>query len=147
MSKCVFRNSFYLQHGIFSLCLCCKSRRKVVSIETKWSYEKAEMAACVVGRARDYVCRSLAKAMLPLEEMNFGVTVSFVCLVERRVLSPLKWPRGELRARCRKRNKASHRHSQFWGLHKVVPVVAYWMYLIHIQLGFLGLNKIDARNP
>ena len=50
-------------------------------METKWSYEKVEMAACVVGRARDCVRRSLAKAMLPLEELNFGVTVSFVCLV------------------------------------------------------------------
>ena len=39
------------------------------------------MAACVVGRARDCVRRSLAKAVLPLEELNFGVTVSFVCLV------------------------------------------------------------------
>ena len=37
-----------------------------MSIETKWSYEeveKVEMAACVVGRARDYVRGSLAKAM------------------------------------------------------------------------------------
>ena len=40
------------------------------------------MAACVVGRARDCVRRSLAKAILPLEELNFGVTVSFVRLVE-----------------------------------------------------------------
>ena len=39
------------------------------------------MTACIVGRARDCVRRSLAKAMLPLEELNFGVTVSFVCLV------------------------------------------------------------------
>ena len=46
-----------------------------------WEVEKVEMAACVVGRARDCVRRSLAKAMLPLEELNFGVTVSFVCLV------------------------------------------------------------------
>ena len=27
------------------------------------------------------------------------------CFGERRTLSPLKWPRGELRARCRERNK------------------------------------------
>ena len=47
-------------------------------------------AARVVGRARDYVRRSLAKAMLPLEEMNFGVTVSFVRLVERRALVSIK---------------------------------------------------------
>ena len=38
-------------------------------------------AARIVGRARDCVRRSLAKAMLPLDEMNFEVTVSFVCLV------------------------------------------------------------------
>ena len=43
---------------------------------------KLRKAARVVGRARDYVRRSLAKAMLPLEKLNFGVTVSFVCLVE-----------------------------------------------------------------
>ena len=30
-------------------------------------------------------------------------------------LSPLKCPRGELRARCRELNCASDRHSQFWG--------------------------------
>ena len=46
-----------------------------------WEIEKVEMAACVVGNARDCVRRSLAKVMLPLEELNFGVTVSFVCLV------------------------------------------------------------------
>ena len=69
-------------------------------------------AVRVVGRARDCVRRSLAKAMLPLEEMNFGVTVSFVCLVFGEfALSPLKWPRGELRARCRELNCASRRHS------------------------------------
>ena len=51
-SKC-FWNSFYLQHGKCSLRLCCKSRRKVVSKEAKWSYEKVEIATCVVGRARE----------------------------------------------------------------------------------------------
>ena len=54
---------------------CCKTRRKVVSIDSKWSYEeveKVEMEACVVGRARDCVPCSLAKAMLSLEELNFG---------------------------------------------------------------------------
>ena len=66
---------------------------------------KLRKAVRIVGRARDCVRCSLAKAMLPLEEMNFGVTVSFVRLVERRALSPLKWPSGELRARCRQRNK------------------------------------------
>ena len=37
--------------------------------------EKVEMAACVVGRGRDYIRCSLANAMLPLEELNFRVTV------------------------------------------------------------------------
>ena len=66
---------------------------------------KLRKAVRVVGRARDCVRRSLAKTMLLFEEMNFGITVSFVRLVERRALSPLKWPRSELRARCRERNK------------------------------------------
>ena len=42
---------------------------------------KLRNAARVIGRARDCVRCSLAKDMLPLEEMNFGVTVSFVGLV------------------------------------------------------------------
>ena len=44
---------------------------KIVSKETKWIYEKVEkveMAACVVGRVRDWVRCRLAKAMLQLEE-------------------------------------------------------------------------------
>ena len=48
------------------------------------------MAACVVGRARDCVHCSLAKAILPLEELNFGVTVVFVRLAERRELVSIK---------------------------------------------------------
>ena len=47
---------------------------------------------CVVSSlsARDCVRRSLAKATLLLEEMKFGVTVSFVRLVERRGLVSIK---------------------------------------------------------
>ena len=44
-SKCFFRNSFYLLHGILGLHLCCKSRGKVVSKETKWRYDRVEKAA------------------------------------------------------------------------------------------------------
>ena len=36
---------------------------EVVSKETKWSYEKVEKAARIVGRARDGVRRSLAKVL------------------------------------------------------------------------------------
>ena len=32
-------------------------------VETKWSYDRVEIAVCVVGRARDYVHRSLAKVV------------------------------------------------------------------------------------
>ena len=74
------------------VCVCAARLvvSKIVSKETKWSYEKVEMAGCVVGRARDCVRRSLAKAILPLEELNFRVSVSFVCLVERRALVSIK---------------------------------------------------------
>ena len=49
------------------------------------------MAACVVGRVRDCVRRSLAKAMLPLEELNFGCYREFrvsggeACIVSIKV--------------------------------------------------------------
>ena len=36
---------------------------KGVSKETKWSHEKVEKAARIVGRAKDCVCRSLAKVL------------------------------------------------------------------------------------
>ena len=53
---------------------------KIVSKETKLIYEKVEkveMAACVVGRARDCVRCSLAKAMLQLEENELWSHRSF----------------------------------------------------------------------
>ena len=84
------------------------------------------MAACVVGRVRDCA----------LESPWF-----FVRLVERRALSPLRWPRGEMGARCRERDYASDQHSQFWGDIKLCLCEACWLHLIYIQLGFL------ARNP
>ena len=100
-SKCVFKNSFYLQHGILGLLFVLqvseRVRRRIGVMK------KLRKAARIVGRTRDCVRRSLAKAMLPLEEMNFGVTVSFVRLVERRALSSLRRPNGEMRARCRER--------------------------------------------
>ena len=74
------------------VCVCAARLvvSKIESKETKWSYEKLRKAARVVGRARDCVRRSLAKAMLLLEELYFGVTVSFVRLVERRALVSIK---------------------------------------------------------
>ena len=48
----------------YLVCVCAASLvGKVVSKEAKWSYEKVEIAACVFGRARDCVRRSLAKVL------------------------------------------------------------------------------------
>ena len=80
---------------------------KVVIKGTKWSYEKVEKAACIIGRARDCVRRSLAKIVFavggnkPWSHREFCGSGGFR---GRRALSPLKWPRGELRARCRERD-------------------------------------------
>ena len=76
------------------VCVCAASLvGKVVSIETKWSYEKVEKAARVVGRARDCVRRSLAKVLFAVgrnklwSHLEFCVSGGFG---ERRALSPLK---------------------------------------------------------
>ena len=37
--------------------------------------------------------------------------------------------------------------ANFEGDVKLFLCVAYWIYLIHIQLGTLGLREIDARRP
>ena len=48
----------------YLVCVCAASLvGKERSKETKWSYERVEKAARVVGRARDYVRRSLAKVV------------------------------------------------------------------------------------
>ena len=48
----------------YGVCVCAASLvGKERSKETKWSYERVEKAARVVGRAMDYVHRSLAKVV------------------------------------------------------------------------------------
>ena len=73
---------------------------------------------CVLWDVRGIVLRrSLAKAMSAVGGNELWSHREFCVsggIGERRALSPLKGPRGEMRARCRERNKASHRHSQFW---------------------------------
>ena len=93
----------------YLVCFCAVSLMgEVVSKETKWSYEKVEKAARIVGRARGCVRRSLAKVLFAVggnklwSHREFCVSGGFG---ERHALSPLKWPRGEMRARCRERNK------------------------------------------
>ena len=113
------------------VCVCAASLvEKVVSIETKWSYEKVEKAARIVGRARDCVRRSLVKILFAVggnklwSHRELCVSGGFR---ERSALSLLKWSRGEMRARCRERNKASHRHvtPNFGGDIKLFLFVAY----------------------
>ena len=92
----------------YLVCVCAASLAgKVVSKETKWSYEKVEIAARIVGRARDCVRRSLAKVFFAVggnklwSHREFCVSGGFgemcVCLL-------LMLPRGEMRARCRERD-------------------------------------------
>ena len=52
----------------YLVCVCAASLvGKVVSKETKWSYEKVEKAARIIGRARDCVGRSLTKLLFAVE--------------------------------------------------------------------------------
>ena len=93
------------------------------SKETKWSYERVECAARVVGRARDYVCRMEQKSCLPFEEINVEVTVSLCFWLFRGEACGLQkmLPRGKVVARCRSGIRYHNRHGQFWGWNKVVP--------------------------
>ena len=103
------------------VCVCAASLMgKERSKETKWSYERVEIAECVVGRAKDYVRRMEQKSCLLFEEIDVAVTVSLCFWLfwgEAWVLS-----RGEVVARCRSGIRHRNRHSKFWEWRKVVPV-------------------------
>ena len=103
-------------------CICAaslvgKERRKWMI----WSYERVEIAARVVGHARDYVRCMEQKSCLLFEEINVEVTVS-LCFWEKRECLQKMLPRGEVVARCRSGIRHRNWHSQFWGWNKVVPV-------------------------
>ena len=129
------------------VCCCAASLiGEIVSKETKWRYDRVEKAVRVMGHAKDCIRCSLAKAMFAVggnklwSHREFCASGGFLGRGVRcfHYSGPeVKWEQG-----AESGNKASHRHSHFWGWHKVVSVVAYWMYLIHIQLGFLGLKVI-----
>ena len=55
-------------------------------------------------------------------------------------------PRGEVRGAGAELDIAID-ITNFGGDIKLFLCVAYWIYLIHIQLGSLGLREIDARDP
>ena len=53
------------------------------------------------------------------------------------------WPRGEIRTRWQSGIRHRIDIANFGGDIKLFLCVAYWMYLTHIQLGSLGLRRID----
>ena len=66
------------------VCICAASLvEKERCKETKWRYDRVEKAARIVGSARDYVRRSLAKAMFVVggnklwSHREFCVSVGF----------------------------------------------------------------------
>ena len=142
--KYIFMNRFLF--AAWNIRFAFGAARLVVSKseETKWRFEKLrrlrwqrvssdvwEIVFVAFWRKTCCSCRNL----------NFRVTMVFVRLGERRALSPLRWPRSEMGARCRERDYASDWHSKFWGDIKLCLCETCWMHLIYIQLGFL------ARNP
>ena len=53
----------------YLVCFCAASLvGKVVSKETKWSYEEVEIAACVVRRAREVCSQYVAKVLFAIGE-------------------------------------------------------------------------------
>ena len=66
---------FLWQHGIFSLRLCSKSRRKEKSKWMIWSYDRVEKAARIFGRVREIFSPWFSK--------------SRVCCLRRETLKPL----------------------------------------------------------
>ena len=116
MSKCFYGSFLMAAWNIVCVC-AARLEEKERSKETKWSYERVEIAACVVGHVRDFVRRMERKSCLPLEEINVGVTVSLCFWLfwgEAECLQKML-PRGEVVARCRSGIRRRNRHSQFWG--------------------------------
>ena len=78
-----------------------------------WSYDRVEIAACVVGRARDYVWGN-----------RRWIHRDFVVLVIRgeACMSPENVAQRWNSRSVSERDLHRSRHSQFWGWRKVVPV-------------------------
>ena len=62
---------------VYAASLVGKERSK----ETKWSYEKVEIAACVVGRAREVCLQYVAKVMFAVGGNKLWSHREFVFLV------------------------------------------------------------------
>ncbi len=86
-SRNVFKEGFYLQHGILGLLLVLQDSWRGYAYWDEielWEVEKVEMAACVVGRVRDCVCWILTKDIVAVVGIELWMSpCSFVCLVFR----------------------------------------------------------------
>ena len=72
---------FYCSMG-YLVCFCAASLVGKERIkETKWSYEKVEIAACVVGRAREVCSQYVAKVMFAVGGNKLWSHHEFVFLV------------------------------------------------------------------
>ena len=66
----------------YRVCVCAASLvGKERSEKTKWSYEKVEIAACLVGRAREVCSQYVAKVMLAVGGNKLWNHHEFVFLV------------------------------------------------------------------
>ena len=66
----------------YRVCICAASLvEKERTKETKWSYEKVEIAACVVGRAREICSQYVAKVMFAVGGNKLWSHREFVFLV------------------------------------------------------------------
>ena len=102
----------------YRVCLCAANLvGKERSKETKWSYERVEKTARVVGRARVYVRRMEQKSCLLSEEINVEITVILCFWLFREEACGLQkmLSRGEVVTRCRSGIRHRNRHGQFWG--------------------------------
>ena len=80
-SRSVFLGIVFIYSMEYLVCFCAASLiGEVVSKDTKWSYEKVEKVARIVGRARDCVRRSFAKVLFAVggnklwSHLNFCVS-------------------------------------------------------------------------
>ena len=66
----------------YRVCICAASLvGKERSKETKWSYERVEIAACVVGRAREVCSQYIVKVMFAVGGNKLWSHHEFVFLV------------------------------------------------------------------
>ena len=145
----------------YLVCFCAASLvEKERSKEMKWSYGRAEKVflqlnacaksivifrPCWMGEGVMFAVRSKSQVYCLWKQTLKSPW--FLCVwwfLGEACVSPKMLPRGEMRARCRSRIR--HR-IDIGGAIKLFLCVAYWIYLIHIQLGSLGLKEIDTRDP